>query len=59
MLQAINLTAITYVLRIGWQGIICNEKMLANKCHKRLSLYLKVAANQSDQVYNAFCDLGG
>lgn len=32
VLQAINLRAITYAFGMCWQGIICNEELLANQC---------------------------
>ncbi|EOB00676.1 hypothetical protein Anapl_02505 [Anas platyrhynchos] len=39
VLQAINLRAITYVFGMCWQGIICNEKLLANqRCRSPLAL---------------------
>lgn len=39
VLQAINLRAITYAFGMCWQGIICNEKLLANqRCESPLAL---------------------
>lgn len=63
VLLAINLRAITYAFGMCWQGIIGNEKLLANQ-HCASPMALAVPGSECDSVKcsarisNGFCILG-